>query len=653
MNDARNSKSKIRIGKDLFISCFVLVLITAVGAGNIEQSMAQVNANPGVEAMDTEAAGAEAMDAEAMGAEAMDAEAMVAEAGGSEEAADIVVSGLPAAEENVSAGAKIQSITFKKDMRIQDALQFLAARYKRNIVPSSKVDGMITVTNLYDVTFDEALNGILGYGFKYEQEGNFIKVYTAEEYKMIKDDEERMVYEVFTLYYISADDALKLVTPVLSKKAIVQASTAAETEISGGSGSGAAGGASIGTASGGDSLALNDTIVVYDYPENIKEAAKVLKSLDIRPKQVLVEATILSVLLTEGMEFGVDLNLLAGISLDGTAAGAGTADAVLGGYIEGSQTAGLTPMGQVAAGVPGAPMETYGFTNTTGGGLRIGFRHGDVTAIITALETVTDTTVLANPKILAVNKQEGSVLIGTNLGYRSSTSISTGGVATEGEVKFLQTGTQLVFRPYIGNDGYIRMDIYPKDSSAALNADGVPTENTTQLKSNIIVKDGGTVVIGGLFRDVITTSRSQVPLLGDIPIIGGLFRKTNDSVRREEVIVLLTTHIIEEPSEVDGEARADDIRRKRFGAKDELQEIGRAKRAENSYAKAAKAYLEGDNDSAMHDLGVTLRLRPSYLEALRLKERIIAETSPDEVEKLERIMLEAIDEQEAPKWMRR
>ena len=644
MYDERNSKSKIRIGKDLFISCFVLVLITAIGAGDIERSMAQVNTNPGTEVMDIEAAGAEAMDAQAM----------VAEAEGSEETGGIIVSGLPAAEED-SVGAKIQSITFKKDMRIQDALQFLAARYKRNIVPSSKVDGMITVTNLYDVTFDEALNGILGYGFKYEQEGNFIKVYTAEEHKMIKDDEERMVYKVFTLYYISAGDAQKLVTPVLSKKAIVQASTAAETEISGAAGGsgGAAGTASIGTASGGDSLALNDTIVLYDYPENIEEAAKVLKSLDIRPKQVLVEATILSVLLTEGMQFGVDLNLLAGIALDGTDAGAGTADAVLGGYIAGSQSAGLTPMGQVAAGVPGAPMETYGFTKTTGGGLRIGFRHGDVTAIITALETVTDTTVLANPKILAVNKQEGSVLIGTNLGYRSSTTISTGGVATEGEVKFLQTGTQLVFRPYIGNDGYIRMDIYPKDSSASLNADGVPTENTTQLKSNIVVKDGGTVVIGGLFLDVLTTSRNPVPLLGYIPIFGGLFRSTNDSVRREEVIVLLTTHIIEEPSEVDGEARADDIRRKRFGAKDELQDIGRAKLAENSYAKAAKAYLEGDKDSAMHDLGVALRLRPSYLEALRLKERIIAETSPDEVEKMERIMLEAIDEKEAPKWMRR
>ena len=637
MYDERNSKSKIRIGKDLFISCFVLVLITAIGAGDIERSMAQVNTNPGTEVMDIEAAGAEAMDAQAM----------VAEAEGSEETGGIVVSGLPAAEEDASAGAKIQSITFKKDMRIQDALQFLAARYKRNIVPSSKVDGMITVTNLYDVTFDEALNGILGYGFKYEQKGNFIKVYTAEEHKMIRDDTDRMVYEVFTLYYITAAEAQTLVTPVLSGvgNAKIAASTAAEKNISGG------GGASLGSGGGGDTMALHDTIVIYDYPENIEEAAKVLKSLDIRPKQVLVEATILAVVLTEGMELGVDWNLAAGVSLSGTAA---TADMQSGDTISRGSGA-VSPIGSLKDGAitAGTPIETFGFATQGGDGLRLGITTGDVRVFVTALESVTDTTVLANPKILAVNKQEGMVQIGATLGYRSSTSIGQGGVATKGEVQFKPVGTVLTFRPYIGNDGYIRMDIYPKDSSAILDDDGVPQETTTEVRTNIIVKDGGTVVIGGLFRDVITTTRSQVPLLGDIPIIGGLFRKTNDSVRREEVIVLLTTHIIEEPSEVDGEARADDIRRKRFGAKDELQEIGRAKRAENSYAKAAKAYLEGDNDSAMHDLGVTLRLRPSYLEALRLKERIIAETSPDEVEKMERIMLEAIDEKEAPKWMRR
>jgi hypothetical protein len=173
------------------------------------------------------------------------------------------------------------------------------------------------------------------------------------------------------------------------------------------------------------------------------------------------------------------------------------------------------------------------------------------------------------------------------------------------------------------------------------------------LKTNIVVRDGETVVIGGLFRDVLTTTRNQVPLLGDIPVVGGLFRGTTDTTQREEVIVLLTTHIIDEPSEVDGVARADDVRRKRFGAKDGLQEIGRAKLAEDAYAKAAKCYIEGNKETAMKQLKIALTLRPTYLEAMRLKERIIAETSPAEAEELERIMLEAIDEEEASKWQRK
>jgi general secretion pathway protein D len=272
---------------------------------------------------------------------------------------------------------------------------------------------------------------------------------------------------------------------------------------------------------------------------------------------------------------------------------------------------------------------------------------------ITALESVTDVTILANPKILAVNKQEGYVQIGKKLGYRGSTAISTGGVATQGEVQFLDTGTVLTFRPYIGNDGYIRMDIYPKDSTAQLNVDKVPDETVTQVRTNVIVKNGETIVIGGLFRDVVTTGRSQVPILGDLPLVGALFRGTSDKTERQEVIVLLTPHIIEEPGDLDGIARADDIRRKRFGAKDGLQWIDRARLAEDNYAKAAQFYVDGDNESAMKQLGVALTLRPTYLEAIRLKEKIMAEVSPEEAQKMKRILLEAVESKDTAKWNRK
>ena len=138
-----------------------------------------------------------------------------------------------------------------------------------------------------------------------------------------------------------------------------------------------------------------------------------------------------------------------------------------------------------------------------------------------------------------------------------------------------------------------------------------------------------------------------------MPFVGGVFRGTTDKTERQEVIVLLTPHIIEEPSETEGEARAADISRKRIGAKDGLQWIDRSRLAEDSYARAVGYHSENNNESAMKELTVALNLRPTYLEAIRLKEKIIAESSPEEVQKLERIMLQIVDQENSPNWRRK
>jgi len=523
----------------------------------------------------------------------------------------------------------IDKFDVEEDFDVRKALAMLGSLCNKNIVPSPNVNGALAFRSLKNVTFEEAMDAILGENFKYEEDGKLIKVYTKDEYKQLKEDPARMMSKVFTLYYIRAKEAQNLISPVISSNAKVQMTTEAETDVS--STGGVTSGSSSGLTSvtgGGDSMALNDMIVVYDYPENLEKVAEVLKSVDIRPNQVLVEATILSATLNETTKFGIDWNLFTGTFVT-------------------NYPANLTG--------DGTPIETFGFADNpaTATGLIAGFSADNVQAIITALETTTDVTVMANPKILAVNKQEGYVQIGKKLGYRSSTTISSGGVASEGQVEFLDTGTVLAFRPYIGNDGYVRMDIYPKDSTAQLNVDRVPDETITQVKTNVIVKDGETIVIGGLFRDVVNTSRNQVPLLGDIPFVGALFRGTTDITERQEVIVLLTPHIIGEPSQMDGKARAEDISRKRFGAKENLQWIDRSRLAEDSYARAARFYIEGDNESAMKQLKAALTLHPTYLEALRLKEKIMGEVSPAEAQMLDRILQEKIDSQDAANWSRK
>jgi len=581
----KNPNNRTKIANGWFVWGFVLMMTTAVWAADVEQGQVGADTNESLYAADVDVGGRVA---------------------------------------GASTSKPIQSIKFEEDFGVRKALAMLGSMYQRNIVPTPNVDGQLAFRSLTNVTFEEAMDAILGENFKYEQDGKLIKVYTKDEYKKLKEDPERMVYKVFTLYYITAAEAKKLITPVLSAStnARIETTTAAVTDFPTGD--------SISSVTGGgDAAAMHDTIIVYDYPENVDEVGRVLSLIDVRPKQVLVEATVLSARLTEEIATGIDWNSLYGVTINSMVS-IGT------GVQEGLSQSGFASTVQ---------------TTTSSGGFSAGITNDHVAVLVRALEEVTDVTILANPKILAVNKQLGQVYIGKKIGYRSQTTQTQ--TSTTEQVQFLDTGTKLSFRPYIGDDGYIRMDIHPKDSSGELKVD-LPEETSAELVSNIIVKDGQTIVIGGLFRDVVNTTRYQIPILGDLPIVGVLFRGKSDKNERQEVIVMLTPHVIEEPKETDGDARGDDISRKRTGAKDELQWIGRGKLAEEHYAKAAKYYFEDNNESAMEELNAALKLRPSYLEAIRLKERIIADVEGQEaLQNLERQMLGNIDRQDAPKWLRR
>ncbi len=317
----------------------------------------------------------------------------------------------PSVGDDMNLGS-IQSLSFKKDMSIKDALRFLSAKYQKNIVPSAGVDGIVTVSSLYDVTFEEALEAILGHQFKYKQKGNFINVYTADEYQKIKSDPDRMEQRVYTLYYVNSTEMRKLIRPALSADGIVEASTAAAIDIEAGQ--------------GGDTLAMHDMLIVYDYPENLERVTAVIEQVDIRPPAILLEVTILEAQLKDITEFGIDLSSVAGATL------------TLGGSKE-----GITQSGFASASGGGSSAVTTGITAA--------FSIDDISGFLRALESITDTTVLANPKILALNKQAGHILIGSEDGYVTTSQISADGAVQQ--VEFLESGTKLKFRPYVCKDG--------------------------------------------------------------------------------------------------------------------------------------------------------------------------------------------------------
>ena len=495
------------------------------------------------------------------------------------------------------------------DADLVEVLRMISMQSQKNIVASKQVTGRVTA-NLYDVTIKEALDAILmSNGYAYREQGNFIFVYTQKEL----DDQEKATRkqktEVIRLYYTPAANAVNMIKPVLSPSAQVAFSAPPVSGIASGVGD-----------SGGNAHATEDLIVVTDYPENIEQVQRIIKEVDRRPQQILIEATILRAALSEDNALGVDFQVLGGVNFSElTGAGSAFAGASSGGIINSNNTQaqGIVNDGYVAGGTA--------FTqNVPQGGLRMGIVKDNIAVFLQALESVTDTTILANPKVLALNKQRGEVIVGRKDGYLTTTVTDSSTVQT---VEFLDTGTRLVFRPYIGDDGYIRMEIHPEDSSGGLQgAANLPFKVTTEVTSNVMVKDGHTIVIGGLFRESSDTARGQVPFLGNLPLAGALFRQQRDRTTREEVIILLTPHIVKDDNAFSqaSEELLKEGEKLRVGVRRGMMPFGRERLAELNYEWARKELAKDrpDRGKVLWHLNCATNLNPKFIEAIDLKERL-------------------------------
>ncbi len=492
------------------------------------------------------------------------------------------------------------------DANLVEVLRMLSLQSQRNIIASKDVNGKVTA-NLYGVTVREALDAILhANGYAYREKGNFIYVYTAKEIADLDKASRVATTEVFHLYYTPAANAQNMIKPVLSADAIVALTTPAVSGIDSG-----------GKDVGGNNHATDDMLVVTDYPENLEKARKIIKEIDKRPQQILIEATILRAALTEDNALGVDFTVLGGVDFAGLqTAGSNTGEALSGSIVNNPTASKVVDSGYAAG--------QTGFTQSVPqGGMRVGLVTNNIAVFLQALEQVTDTTVLANPKILALNKQKGEVIVGRRDGYLTTTTTDTSTVQT---VDFLDTGTRLVFRPYIGDDGYIRMEIHPEDSSGGLTGANLPFKITTEVTSNIMVKDGHTVVIGGLFRESTTTARSQVPFLGNIPFAGNLFRNQRDQTTREEVIILLTPHIVKDEQAYSdaSEDMLKDMDKLRVGVRRGMMCFGRERLADSEYEAALNEMKKPNpnRETALWHLNSATNLNPTFLEAIKMKEQL-------------------------------
>lgn len=487
------------------------------------------------------------------------------------------------------------------DLALSDAMRMLTEPTKRNVIMAEGVTGTVTAS-MYNVTFEEALRAILiSNRLGYRTSGDFIFVYPLEELAKLSQSERSIASRVFMLTYINAAAAKGLIEPFLSDIGKISVTPPSSVGLGGEAGL---------EDTEGDASATTDAMVVTDYVENLNKIEEVLHLLDARPKQVLIEATILRATLSEDNALGIDFTMVGGIDF-----------AALSSVSPGVQsiTTGMVPRDMLADTT--LTVRTDLNSGLPSGGFTFGIIKDQVSLFIRALEQITDTDILANPKILALNKQVGQVIVGRRDGYLTTTVTETATIQT---VEFLETGTILTFRPFIGDDGYVRMEIHPKDSTGGLTDQNLPFEQTTEVTTNIMVKDGHTILIGGLFREVSTSTRGQVPFLGNLPIAGALFRRTRDDTIREEVIILLTVHIVKnEADNRAGKELEEDVERFRVGMRSGILWLGRESLGQAHYRWALEHLGRGDVEKALWDVNLALHNYPRHVHAAKLKEKLI------------------------------
>lgn len=508
---------------------------------------------------------------------------------------------------SVSVGPGSKVTLHLVDVPLPDALRMLSEPTKRNIVLAAGANGKVSCS-LYGVSFEQALDAMLvSNGLGYRSEGDFIYVHPIEEIQKIAKARRVLTARIFRLTYLNALTAKDLITPLLSPEVGKVSLTPPAAKGLGAGSSGAAGGGVPDTQ--GDASAGIDAILVTDYSDKLDQIGRVLAEMDVRPRQVLVEATILRATLNEDNALGIDFTTVGGIDFQALSSVSPAAQTI------------------VTGATPGAALQDTTFTARTNfnqavpnGGFTFGIIKDQVGFFIRALESITDTDILANPKILALNKQIGQVVVGRRDGYLTTTITETTAIQ---QVEFLETGTVLSFRPFIGEDGTVRMEIHPKDSTGGLTSANLPFEQTTEVTTNVLVQDGHTILIGGLFREVSTATRGQVPGLGNIPIAGVLFRTTRDATVREEVIILLTVHIVKgDADQKSSKELYEDTERYRLGMRKGLQWFGRERLAEAHYQSAVEALARGDTDRALWDAELAMHNFPRHVHAAKLVESI-------------------------------
>lgn len=251
-------------------------------------------------------------------------------------------------------------------------------------------------------------------------------------------------------------------------------------------------------------LAEKGLVIMQDTPEFLARLKRLALALDRRPKQILIETQILEVTLDDSHSYGIDWRRL---------------------FNSGTGTVGTRDL--AASDVQGLFLEVM---------------NSDIEVVLDALVTEGRARTLSTPKLLALEDELASVIVGDRKGYRETTTINQ---VTSESIRFLESGVILRVTPSVDEDNRIRLSVQPEISTGTVS-DGIPSQVTTAVSTELLLMDGQTSFIAGLIKRSLTNSQSGVPILHKIPVLGGLFRNRDQVYVDTETVVLITPRIVDQ-----------------------------------------------------------------------------------------------------------
>ncbi len=287
-----------------------------------------------------------------------------------------------------------------------------------------------------------------------------------------------------------------------------------------------------------------NSLIICDSRDYLNKIMTEIKKIDKRPQQIMVEVVILDVQLNDDSEIGINWDILSDKTYDIGYKQNLTASRL------GSTVEDATTIGNATA------------FNTTGLGGDFSVISGRVRNIVHLIQEKRDAEIIASPRAMMVSGQTANIRAVEEIPYTEVSDTSEGGSMTSTEFKNVGVNLQVTATITDGNDIFLIVDT-EQNVKTSESSTGVPVVDTRKANTALLLRDGQIVIIGGLRRQEKTIEVDQIPILGDLPIIGNLFKNTNTVIYNSELIVLLSPHIYnDEPVPADVMKKYNEIKNK-------------------------------------------------------------------------------------------